>query len=68
MNEIRKRVEWIDYCKAIAIFLVSFAHILGCLPRDTIGNILLLLCYSIELPMFFCFLEYREDCSLKIFL
>ena len=53
MNEVGKRIEWIDNCKAVAILLVSFAHILGGFPRDTLVNVLLLLCYSIELPIFF---------------
>lgn len=49
----RERIEWIDYLKAIGIILVSLGHILGSLSKDIYTNNLLLICYSIELPIFF---------------
>lgn len=48
-----KRIRYLDYCKGIAILLVSFGHILGNVDETIITQRLLLICYAIELPLFF---------------
>lgn len=42
----KKRIQWIDYGKAIGIFLVVVGHTYG-------GNFLVNWIYSFHMPMFF---------------
>ena len=48
-----KRIRYLDYCKGIAILLVSFGHILGNVDETINTQRLLMICYAIELPLFF---------------
>lgn len=58
-----QRIEWLDTCKAIAILLVSFGHILGNVNENNMTRIFTLMCYSIELPMFFMIagIQFRSN-------
>lgn len=54
MGKVDKRIDYLDYCKAIAIFLVTFAHILGGMrEQNAFDDSILILCYSVELPIFY---------------
>jgi fucose 4-O-acetylase-like acetyltransferase len=53
MGKMMQRLDYLDNAKAIAIVLVSFAHILGCFDSNTFSKSILIFCYGIELPIFF---------------
>lgn len=53
MGKVDQRITYLDYCKAIAILLVTFAHILGGVAQNSLDDSILILCYTIELPIFY---------------
>lgn len=50
---MQERTLYIDYLKALAIVLVSLGHTIGNLSNGSNARIVLMICYSIELPLFY---------------
>ena len=63
-NGTKERILWVDYCKAVAIFLVIVGHVF---TRTNTFSLLNVIIYSFHMPVFFFLSGYTFDNNVKFF-